>query len=105
MKTIVLLSASLTFLSIAPAMAQDATPPASDAPGVCWLGGVAFSVGSNIRAGESVSACLADGRWKPTTGPASGCLKDGKLFALGSSTGIGDAKNGKQTCRKDGAWA
>jgi len=65
---------------------------------------VAFSVGSNIRAGDGVSACLADGRWKPTTGPASGCLRDGKLFALGSSAGIGDAKNGKQTCRKDGTW-
>ena len=56
------------------------------------------------RAGDGVSSCLADGRWKPTTGPAMGCLKDGRLFTLGSSAGIGDAKNGKQTCRKDGTW-
>src|SRR5690242_5647150 len=99
-----ILAAALALASIAPAIAQDdtATPPSSDSPGVCWLGGVAFSVGSNMRAGDGVSSCLADGRWKPTTGPAMGCLKDGRLFTLGSSAGIGDAKNGKQTCRKDG---
>ena len=105
MKIVVLATASLVFLTaMAPALAQDVVSPPADGPSICWLGGVAFSVGANIRAGDTVSACLADGRWKATTGPASGCLKDGKLFALGSSVGIGDAKNGKQTCRKDGAW-
>lgn len=105
MKIVVLAAISLSLLTPAiPAFAQDVVTPPSDAPNLCWLGGMAFSVGSNIRAGDGVSACLADGRWKPTTGPASGCLRDGKLFTLGSSAGIGDAKNGKQTCRKDGSW-
>lgn len=100
------LAAALALISVAPAIAQDdSATPAPDTPGVCWLGGVAFSVGSNMRAGDSVSSCLANGRWKPTTGSAMGCLKDGRLFTLGSSAGIGDAKNGKQTCGKDGAWA
>jgi len=100
----VVLAAALALASIVPAVAEEAVAPAPDASGVCWLGGVAFSVGSNMRAGEGVSSCLADGRWKATTGPALGCLKDGRLFTLGSSAGIGDAKNGKQTCRKDGTW-
>lgn len=105
MRNIVLAAAALALVSVVPAIAQDeAVTPAPDAPGVCWLGGVAFSVGSNMRAGDGVSSCLADGRWKATTGPAMGCLKDGRLFTLGSSAGIGDAKNGKQTCRKDGTW-
>jgi hypothetical protein len=100
------LAAALALASIVPAVAEDAVAPAPapDAPGVCWLGGLAFSVGSNMRAGDGVSSCLADGRWKVTTGPASGCLKDGNFYTLGSSAGIGDAKNTKQTCRKDGSW-
>lgn len=98
------LAAVMALVSAVPAIAQEAAPPAADAPAVCWLGGVAFSVGSNMRAGDGVSSCLADGRWKPTTGPALGCLRDGKLFSIGSAAGIGDAKNGKQTCHKDGAW-
>ncbi len=100
------LAAALALASVVPAVAEDAVAPAPDPSGVsvCWLGGLAFSVGSNMRAGDGVSSCLADGRWKLTTGPALGCLKDGKLFTLGSSDGIGDAKNSKQTCRKDGTW-
>lgn len=104
MRNLVLV-AVMAMASVVPAAAEDAVAPAPDAaPGVCWLGGLAFSVGSNMRAGDGVSSCLADGRWKLTTGPALGCLKDGKLFTLGSSAGIGDAKNSKQTCRKDGTW-
>jgi hypothetical protein len=100
-----LLAMALLVSAGTPGLADDANPTPPEAVSLCYLGGIAFSAGTNIRAGDGVSVCLADGRWRPTSGPAAGCLKDGRLFALGSASAIGDAKNGKQTCHKNGSWA
>ena len=99
------LALAMLLASAAPGLSEDAVPVAPGDTPLCWLSGISFSAGATIRAGEGVMACLSDGRWKSTTGPAAGCLREGKLFALGSSAAIGDAKNGKQTCHNNGTWS
>jgi hypothetical protein len=91
---------------MSPALAEDSgSPPAATGSEICWVAGLAFSPGASIRTGFAVSICRRDGTWAETkTGPA-GCLKNGQLFATGSSDDIGAVKNGKQTCQKDGTWS
>lgn len=70
----------------------------------CWLGSLTFSPNSTIRASDKVMICALSGLWEPTDKPASGCIREGKLYSIGSVEGVPNSKSDFLTCDESGVW-
>ncbi len=99
-----LLVLALSVLSIAsgPSFAQEASAGETR----CWVGGVTFSAGAGINAGDGVAVCKAGTGWAAAeaTVPVAGCLLEGKLSSAGAVVGVRNADNLLLQCDASGRW-
>jgi hypothetical protein len=95
----------LLLLFAAPAAGQEGSAATVQQPR-CWLGGMGYSPGATIRAGNAVMVCTPEFGWAPTSAWASGCVLEGRQFSVGAKYNLG---SGTQpvliACTKDGIWS
>ena len=72
----------------------------------CWVGGVTFSAGAGINAGDGVATCQAGTGWQKAAAGAlvSGCLLEGKLSSVGAVIGIRNNDSLLLQCDASGRW-
>jgi hypothetical protein len=72
----------------------------------CWVGGVTFSAGMGINAGDGVAVCKAGSGWtlQEAKAPVAGCLLDGKLSSSGAVVSIRNNDSMLLQCDSTGRW-
>ena len=72
----------------------------------CWVGGVTFSAGAGINAGDGVATCQAGTGWQKAAVDAlvTGCLLEGKLSSVGAVIGIRNNDTLLLQCDANGRW-
>ncbi len=97
-----LMMIGLAALWAMPAAAQ--TIPGASGASSCLVGGMGFSPGATVRAGNAIMKCSPAYQWEPTEDRSGGCFFEGQFYSVGAAESGSEVGTGAR-CQSDGRWS